>query len=106
MFEGELTENDKLVFVNQVLKNKLLESEILRQQACNNSKEQFSNSPDLTRETNNAIMDAFAAHTTMSKQALGSEKVLKGLLDILLNNAGLYEGLRASAGSLTDGRHT
>ena len=35
----------------------------------------------------------------MSKQALDSEKVRVGLLDILLNNAGLYEGLRASAGS-------
>ncbi|MBP9216436.1 MAG: type I restriction endonuclease subunit R, partial [Agitococcus sp.] len=96
LFEGELTENDKLVFVNQVLKNKLLESEILRQQASNNSKEQFSNSPDLSSEMMNAIIDAFAANTTMSKQALDSEKVRVGLLDILLNNAGLYEALRAA----------
>ena len=96
LFEGELTENDKLVFVNQVLKSKLLESEILRQQASNNSKEQFSNSPDLNSEMMNAIIDAFAANTTMSKQALDSEKVRVGLLDILLNNAGLYEALRAA----------
>ena len=96
LFEGELTENDKLVFVNQVLKSKLLESEILRQQASNNSKEQFSNSPDLSSEMMNAIIDAFAANTTMSKQALDSEKVRVGLLDILLNNAGLYEALRAA----------
>ncbi len=32
----------------------------------------------------------------MSKQALDSEKVRVGLLDILLNNAGLYEALRAA----------
>jgi len=40
------------------------------QQAVNNTKEQFSNSPDLSIEIMNAIMDAFAAHSTMSKQAL------------------------------------
>jgi type I restriction enzyme R subunit len=42
----------------------------------------------------NAIMDAFAAHTTMSKQALDSEKVRTGLRDILLGPAQLYEALR------------
>ncbi len=94
LFEGELTDDDKLVYVNQVLKTKLLESQILRQQASNNSKEQFANSPDLTNEIMNAIMDAFSAHTTMSKQALDSHKVRDGLRDILLNSAGLYESLR------------
>lgn len=43
----------------------------------------------------NAIMDALAAHTTMSKQALESEKVQHGLKDILIEQAGLYEALRA-----------
>jgi type I restriction enzyme R subunit len=42
----------------------------------------------------NAIMDALSAHTTMSKQALDSVKVRKGLKDILLGPAGLYEALR------------
>ena len=32
LFEGELTDDDKLVYVNHVLKGKLLESEILVQQ--------------------------------------------------------------------------
>ncbi|MGN6543530.1 MAG: type I restriction endonuclease subunit R, partial [Aureliella sp.] len=41
LFEGDLTDHDKLVYVNHVLKGKLLESEILAQQASNNSKEQF-----------------------------------------------------------------
>ena len=36
----------------------------------NNTKEQFSNSSDLSKELINAIMDAFAAHSAMSKQAL------------------------------------
>jgi type I restriction enzyme R subunit len=94
LFEGELTDDDKLVYVNNVLKGKLMESDILRQQAASNSKEQFANSPDLNSELMNAIMDAFEAHTTMSKQALDSEKVRNGLKDILLGPAQLYEALK------------
>ena len=41
-----------------------------------------------------AIIDAFATHSTMSKQALDSEKVRNGLRDILLGPAQLYEALR------------
>jgi len=97
LFQGELTDHDKLVYVNNVLKGKLLESEVLVQQAGSNTKEQFANSPDLNSELLNAIMVALDAHNLMSKQALNSEKVRKGLKDILLNNAGLYEALREKA---------
>lgn len=97
LFEGDLTDDDKLVYVNNVLKGKLLESETLVQQAVNNTKEQFANSPDLSNELLNAIMDAFAAHNTMSKQALDSDKVRHGLKDILLGPAQLYEALRVRA---------
>ena len=62
LFEGELTDDDQLVYVNNVIKGKLLESVILAQQATNNTKEQFANSPDLSNELLNAIMDALAAH--------------------------------------------
>lgn len=94
LFEGELSDEDKLVYVNNVLKGKLLESDVLVQQAMNNSKEQFANSPDLNIGIQNAIMDALAAHTTMSKQALESDKVRAGLKEILLGPADLYEALR------------
>jgi type I restriction enzyme R subunit len=97
LFEGELTDDDKLVYVNNVLKGKLLESEILMQQAANNSKQQFANSPDLSTALMNAIIEAFDAHGTMSKQALGSEKVRHGLQDILMGPAQLYEALRERA---------
>ena len=63
LFQGELTDQDKLVYVNNVIKGKLLESETLRQQATNNTKEQFANSPDLKTELLNAIMGALDAHT-------------------------------------------
>ncbi len=99
LFEGELSDDDKLIYVNHVLKGKLLESEILVQQANSNTKEQFANSPDLSNALMNAIMDALAAHGTMSKQALGSEKVRGGLKDILLGPAQLYEALRNQGSS-------
>jgi type I restriction enzyme R subunit len=98
LFEGELTDDDKLVYVNTVLRGKLLESEILVQQATNNTKEQFASSPDLDQEVLNAIMDALAAHTAMSKQALDSERVRQGLKDILLGPGQLYEALRSQLG--------
>ena len=94
LFEGDLTDEDKLVYVNNVIKGKLLESETLVEQATNNTKEQFANSPDLTTELLNAIMDALAAHTAMSTQALNSERVREGLKDVLLGPAQLYEALR------------
>ncbi|MFZ0788292.1 MAG: type I restriction endonuclease [Chromatiaceae bacterium] len=95
LFEGELSDDDKLVYVNDVLKTKLLESGILVQQAAHNTKEQFSSSPDLDQEVLNAIMDALTAHTEMSKQALDSERVRQGLKDILLGPGQLYEALRS-----------
>jgi type I restriction enzyme R subunit len=101
LFEGELTDDDKLVYVNNVLKGKLMESETLRTQARNNTKEQFANSPDLSSEILNAVMDAMAAHSTMSQQALESHKVREGLRDILLGPARLYEALRS-----VDQRHS
>jgi type I restriction enzyme, R subunit len=94
LFDGELTDQDKLVYVNNVIKGKLLESEKLRQQASNNTKEQFANSPDLKSELLNAIMGALDAHTVMSTQALNSPTVQEGMKDILLNHAGLWETLR------------
>ena len=97
LFEGDLTEDDKLIYVNNVIKGKLLESNILMEQAANNTKEQFANSPDLAKEILNAVMDALTAHTSMSKQALESEQVRHGLRDILLDHAGLYEELRQRA---------
>jgi len=97
LFHGELTDDDRLVYVNNVLKGKLLESQILAQQAANNTKEQFANSPDLSAELMNAIIDAYTTHGTMSKQALDSEKVRIGLRDILLGPAQLYEALRAQS---------
>ena len=97
LFEGDLTDQDKLVYVNHVIKGKLLESKTLQQQAASNTKEQFGNSPDLASALTNAIIEALEAHTIMSEQALDSAAVLNGLKEVLLGPARLYELLRELA---------
>ena len=94
LFGAETTEQDQLVYVNHVIRGKMLESETLRQQAANNTKEQFATSPDLDKELENAIVEALDAHTSMSTKALNSEAVRRGLKNILLNHADLWELLR------------
>ena len=85
------------MYVNNVIKGKLLESNMLAQQAANNTKEQFANSPDLKSAIESAIMGALDAHSLMSKQALNSKAVQEGIKVILLDHAGLYEALRSRA---------
>lgn len=97
LFGAETTEQDQLVYVNHVIRGKMLESKKLRQQAANNTKEQFATSPDLDKELMNAIVDALDAHNSMSTKALNSETVRKGLKNILLNHADLWELLRTQA---------
>jgi type I restriction enzyme R subunit len=99
LFGSDTTDQDQLVYVNHVIMGKLLESETLMQQAVNNSKEQFANSPDLNKELMNAIMNALEAHSSMSAQALNSPDVQRGIKDILLNHSSLYETLRARQAS-------
>ena len=64
------------------------------------AKAQFANSPTLSKEIINAVMDAFEAHSAMSKQALDSAKVREGLKDVLLGPAQLYEALREKGDEL------
>jgi type I restriction enzyme, R subunit len=54
---------------------KLLVSQELVSQASNNAKAQFANSPTLSIEIMNAVMDALAVQTVMYKQAIGSPRV-------------------------------
>jgi type I restriction enzyme R subunit len=97
LFGSDTTDQDQLVYVNHVIKGKLLESEVLIQQAASNSKEQFAASPDIDRELANAIIEALDAHNAMSTKALNSDTVKRGLKDILLNHAALWERLRERA---------
>lgn len=97
LFGADTTETDRLVYVNNVLKGKLLESEELIRQAANNTKQQFANSPDLDVSILNAIMDARGANQSMTQQALASEHVRAGLKEILLGPGNLHDLLRVKA---------
>jgi type I restriction enzyme R subunit len=97
LFTGDLTDDDKVIYVRSVIRGKLLESTTLQQQASANSKEQFGSSPDLGTALMDAIISALDAHQTMSSQALGSASIRDGMKEILLNQTGLYEELRERA---------
>jgi type I restriction enzyme R subunit len=98
LFQGDVTDDDQLVYVTSVLKGKLMESATLVEQAGHNSKQQFANSPALVKAILDAIIDAFEAHATMSKQALDSATVRDGLKEVLLGPGKLYEALRKKGG--------
>lgn len=97
LFDGDLTEGDKLVYANNVIMGKLLESEKLQQQAANNTKEQLRSSPKLRQELEDAVIEAHDAHSLMSAQLLNDRAKMDGLLSVLLDAAGLYEALRGRA---------
>ncbi len=96
LFGGDTTDGDQLSYANALVE-KTLESKVLQQQAASNSKEQFANSPDLTGEILNAVMESMEAQTELSTQALNSEVIREGLKVILLNKLGLYEQLKQRA---------
>ena len=102
LFEGQLTDSDKLVYVNNVLKGQLLESELLQQQAASSSKEQFANSAELQSELTNSIINALDAHPAMASKALNNAALQLDFMDLLLNQAGLWEGLRERAAAEVD----
>ncbi len=94
LFEGDVTGSDAVTYVDHVIKAKMMEDGGLRAQAMANTKEQFANSPDLSGALLNAVMDAMAAHQTMSAQALNSEEKRARILAALLGPGRLWEMLR------------
>jgi len=93
LFEGDLTDGDGVMYV-ETAKAKMLESAALRQQALSNSPRRFNDSPDLARELQNALVDMTAAHSEMSRQALGSSFIQTQLLQLILGPGRLYDELR------------
>ena len=104
LFVGELTDDDALAYVQGFIRGKMLDSEELQLQAANNSPGQFAASPTLRKELMDAIIDSEASFQTMSRQALASDKVREGLLEILLGPAQLYDALKARAAERAETR--
>ena len=80
-------------------KGKMLDNVKLAEQAGSNAKAQFSNSPDLGNALTEAVMDAMETHANLSAQALNSEVIRAGLLEVLLGPGQLWEALRQRTGS-------
>ena len=99
LFTGELTDDDRVIYVGKVIKGKMLESTNLQQQAASNSKEQFKTSPDLLTSSMDAIIEALDAHQTMSKQAFDNPYVRTKMVELLIDKFGLWEELRERAAS-------
>ena len=93
-----IEENGYSVCIQRLIfAGKLLENETLREQAANNSKAQFESSPDLNSAVVDAVLSAQQAHQRMSNQALHDPKVMKGLVEILVNFTDVYDLLRERA---------
>jgi type I restriction enzyme R subunit len=100
VFGKDTTDGDQLSFA-RTLAAKALESETLAKQAAANTKEQFANSPDLTSEIMDAIIDSMDVQSELSTRALESEVIREALKQVLINRLGLYEALRKrSQGSI------
>lgn len=93
LFEGDLTDGDKVAFVTG-LETKLAESEKLREQAKANTKDQFANSPDLQEEGLNATIDLMEAHEKMGKQLLNDNSLLRAVIAAIVKQGGLWEGFQ------------
>jgi len=96
IYGTDTTDGDQLSHAT-TLNEKVLESTVLQQQATSNSKEQFANSPDLTNEIMNAIIDAMDVQADLSTRALNSADVRESLKGLMLNQLGLYEKLKSRA---------
>jgi type I restriction enzyme R subunit len=83
LFEGDLTDNDLLALANHV-GGKMMESEMLEQQAAANSKQQFGASPDYKAAMMESVVDGLDKYQEMAKQVLNSSRVQDGLSEILL----------------------
>ena len=94
IYGTDTTDGDQLSHAT-TLNEKILESSTLQQQAANNSKEQFANSPDLTNEIMNAIIDAMDVQAELSTRALNSAEIRESLKGLMLNQLGLYEKLKS-----------
>lgn len=93
IFGAETTDGDKLAWLN-TKKEKLLEKDVLVQQALSNTEEQFAGSPDLQKFFMDALIESYSAQNALDRAALNSTAVQADVLSLLLGPARLWESLR------------
>jgi type I restriction enzyme R subunit len=99
IFGAETTDGDKLAWLN-TKKEKLLEKDVLVQQALSNTKEQFAGSPDLQKFFMDALIESYSAQNALDRAALNSTAIQTDVLRLLLGPARLWESLRARDASM------
>jgi type I restriction enzyme R subunit len=97
IFGAETTDGDKLAWLN-TKKEKLLEKDVLVQQALSNTEEQFAGSPDLQKFFMDALIESYSAQNALDRAALNSTAVQADVLRLLLGPARLWESLRMRDG--------
>ncbi len=83
LFEGDLTDADLLNYANHI-RDKMMENEVLAQQAATNSKEQFALG-DFNDVMMDTVIEGLDNYQSMASQVLGNERVKKGFADLLLD---------------------
>ena len=83
LFEGELTDADLINYAHHV-RDKMLESDVLAQQAATNSKEQFALG-DFHDVMMDAVIEGLDNYQSMADQVLNNEQVQKGFASLLLD---------------------
>ncbi len=93
IFGSDTTDGDKLAWLN-TKKEKLLEKDVLVQQALSNTEEQFAGSPDLQKFFMDALIESYSAQNALDRAALNSPAIQADVLHLLLGPARLWESLR------------
>jgi type I restriction enzyme, R subunit len=93
IFGSDTTDGDKLAWLN-TKKEKLLEKDVLVQQALSNTEEQFAGSPDLQKFFMDALIESYSAQNALDRAALNSTSIQADVLRLLLGPAQLWESLR------------
>lgn len=95
LFEGELTDADRITYVNHIA-SKLMENQTLATQAQQNTREQFG-----LGDFKTALMDTVIAgldnYGSMASQVLSSDRVKQEFTDIVLTL--VYDGLKGKVNS-------
>lgn len=95
LFEGDLTDADLLNYANHI-RDKMMENEVLAQQAATNSKEQFALG-DFNDVMMDTVIEGLDNYQSMASQVLGNEQVKKGFVDLLLDL--VYQAFQKRSGS-------
>ncbi|RUM65129.1 MAG: type I restriction endonuclease subunit R, partial [Sulfurimonas sp.] len=83
LFSGDLTDQDKINYINTV-KDKVMENDAVMQQLQTNSKEQVMLG-DFPVAVTDAIVDTMDAHNTLATQALSEDKIQQGFAKLILD---------------------